>query len=724
MIARHQLSVRCSPGVARERPSAGSRLVPARSGIRRPIFQSAASSSNAASAGSSSDGPAPGGAQNGPQQQQPAIPSAKPAPPQVPAPAPQHLHKHHHHQSPYPDQAALDSEILSIALPMLATLAADPIAGLVDSAYMGRAGAAQLAAVGVALSVFNTCTKVLNVPLLAVTTSSVAKATGEAKRAAEAAAEAAATAMAASEEVAAAAQATATRPASSAASATAATAAAGGGGTPAAAQVVTLDPAAPAAATPAATAAAAAAAAAASAAAAAAEAAGEAQARAATSCLWLAAGLGAVQAAALLGGAGWLVGTWGVSAASKVYEPALGFLTVRAAGAPITILMLTLQGVYRGLQDTRTPFQATLVSNALNIALAPILIFGAGWGAAGAAAATVAAQAVPVALMVRELLKSRKLRPFGFAGGGGARSGSSATVAAAAAAAGSAEAAAAAAGAGGGGGGGEAAGGGRGLLGAVADMMELFKPTGYLVLRSASVTATYAVATALVARAGAAVTASHQIAFQLWLACGLLADALAVAAQSLMARDLGAGSAAGARQVAGRVGGLSLGLGLALAGLMAAAGQLGLPAAFSSDPEVLRLVSNLFPLLAISQPITVLAMAWDGVLYGAGGFRYAAISMALAAAPAIAVMYGGGGAVQEIFRMMGGYFGGSGGGGAAATATAVGAAAAGLSGEEQLGVVWAGLGVLMLMRWLTIWVPYKLRAGPFAKLQGEERGGS
>lgn len=43
---------------------------------------------------------------------------------------------------------------------MLATLAADPIAGLVDSAYMGRAGAAQLAAVGVALSVFNTCTKV------------------------------------------------------------------------------------------------------------------------------------------------------------------------------------------------------------------------------------------------------------------------------------------------------------------------------------------------------------------------------------------------------------------------------------------------------------------------------------------------------------------------------------------------------------------------------------
>ena len=129
---------------------------------------------------------------------------------------------------------------------------------------------------------------------------------GEAKRAAEAAAEAAATAAA---EVAAAAAQTGTRPAAAAATATAAAAAAVGGGSQPAVQTVTVEP--TAAAVPAATAAAAAAAAAA-------EAAGDAQARAATSCLWLAAGLGVVQAVALLSGAHWLVGTWGVSAASKV----------------------------------------------------------------------------------------------------------------------------------------------------------------------------------------------------------------------------------------------------------------------------------------------------------------------------------------------------------------------------------------------------------------------
>jgi hypothetical protein len=50
------------------------------------------------------------------------------------------------------------------------------------------------------------------------------------------------------------------------------------------------------------------------------------------------------------------------------------------------------QGVFRGLQDTRTPFQATLVSAALNILLCPILVFGCRLGAAGAATATVVSQ--------------------------------------------------------------------------------------------------------------------------------------------------------------------------------------------------------------------------------------------------------------------------------------------------------------------------------------------
>jgi Na+-driven multidrug efflux pump len=48
--------------------------------------------------------------------------------------------------------------------------------------------------------------------------------------------------------------------------------------------------------------------------------------------------------------------------------------------------------VYRGLQDTATPFYATLAANALNVVLGWAFIFGLGLGVKGAAAATVTAQ--------------------------------------------------------------------------------------------------------------------------------------------------------------------------------------------------------------------------------------------------------------------------------------------------------------------------------------------
>ena len=67
---------------------------------------------------------------------------------------------------PPPQQQDVQREILGLALPTLATLAADPIASLVSTAFIGRLGAAPLAAAGVALSIFGSVTKLLNVPLL------------------------------------------------------------------------------------------------------------------------------------------------------------------------------------------------------------------------------------------------------------------------------------------------------------------------------------------------------------------------------------------------------------------------------------------------------------------------------------------------------------------------------------------------------------------------------
>jgi hypothetical protein len=55
-------------------------------------------------------------------------------------------------------------------------------------------------------------------------------------------------------------------------------------------------------------------------------------------------------------------------------------------------LPMAVQGVYRGLQDTRTPFYATLAANVLNVVLGWLFIFGLGLGVRGAALGTVCAQ--------------------------------------------------------------------------------------------------------------------------------------------------------------------------------------------------------------------------------------------------------------------------------------------------------------------------------------------
>lgn len=79
------------------------------------------------------------------------------------------------------------------------------------------------------------------------------------------------------------------------------------------------------------------------------------------------------------------------------------------------------------------------------------------------------------------------------------------------------------------------------------------------------------------------------------------------------------------------------------------------------------------------------------MLYGVGGFRYAAGAMVAACIPACATMLLG-----------------------SRLAAGLGPAAA---MDGQLVAVWAGLGLLMLLRFLTIWVPLVGRKGPFAQLE-------
>ncbi|KAK2991687.1 hypothetical protein RJ640_015787 [Escallonia rubra] len=69
----------------------------------------------------------------------------------------------------------LGLEIIRIALPAAMALAADPIASLVDTAFIGRLGPVEIAAVGVSIAIFNQASKVTIFPLVSITTSFVAE---------------------------------------------------------------------------------------------------------------------------------------------------------------------------------------------------------------------------------------------------------------------------------------------------------------------------------------------------------------------------------------------------------------------------------------------------------------------------------------------------------------------------------------------------------------------
>ena len=69
---------------------------------------------------------------------------------------------------------SLSGDILAIALPTTLSLAIEPIASLISTAFVGHLGVSQLAGVGVSLTLYNSFTKLFNMPLLAIITTSMA----------------------------------------------------------------------------------------------------------------------------------------------------------------------------------------------------------------------------------------------------------------------------------------------------------------------------------------------------------------------------------------------------------------------------------------------------------------------------------------------------------------------------------------------------------------------
>ena len=84
----------------------------------------------------------------------------------------------------------------------------------------------------------------------------------------------------------------------------------------------------------------------------------------------------------------------------KEYDQILMF-----GGIPVVMAYNLLACILRSLGDSRTPLQAMVVASFVNIGLDLVFVMGFGWGIAGAAAATVAAQAISGLYCLRHVLR-------------------------------------------------------------------------------------------------------------------------------------------------------------------------------------------------------------------------------------------------------------------------------------------------------------------------------
>lgn len=256
-----------------------------------------------------------------------------------------------------------------------------------------------------------------------------------------------------------------------------------------------------------------------------------------------------------------------MQAGPEVVDPAVSYLRIRALGLPAVLLITAANGAYRGFEDTRTPLLVALTVNLVNLGLDPILIFVAGLGIEGAAWASMAAQWLGAGLFLA-LLRRR----------GGREQWPVERVTA-------------------------------------RELVPFLRTGSLLIVRTALLVGSLTAATAVAARIGTRQVAAHQVLSQIWFLLAMIVDAIAIAAQTLVASLLGAGAHAEARALAGRLLRWGGWLGLAL-GVAVFLGREWLGVAFTTDLAVRASIAEVAPIAALMQPAAAVLFVLDGVFIG------------------------------------------------------------------------------------------------------------
>jgi putative MATE family efflux protein len=288
--------------------------------------------------------------------------------------------------------------------------------------------------------------------------------------------------------------------------------------------------------------------------------------------MWLALGVGAVLA--LLGwlATPWLVGAFGPT--SEVAAQAETYLGLSMGGLPAMLIVFAATGLLRGMQNTLTPLWIAGLGFAANAGLNWLLIYGFGWGIAGSAIGTVLAQwgmVLAYVVVIGRLARRHdaSVRPQRDGVRGSARSG------------------------------------------------------GWLLLRTVSLRAALLLTVAAATRMGPEELAGYQVVFTIFSAAAFALDALAIAAQALVGKGLGAGDVPQVRRVLARTLAWGAWFGV-IVGAVIAVFSPGIGLLFTGSGSLAALILPALIVLAIAQPVSGLVFVLDGVLIGAGDAKYLA----------------------------------------------------------------------------------------------------
>ncbi len=261
-----------------------------------------------------------------------------------------------------------------------------------------------------------------------------------------------------------------------------------------------------------------------------------------------------------------------MGATGAVYDLSSQYIQIRLFGAPAVLLTIAAFGIFRGMQDMRTPFYVAITINTLNIILDPLLIFGYGpfprLGVFGAGLASTISQWIGAGCLVW-IIHKRIDFPNRIQ---------------------------------------------------LRDVRKLFKIGRDLFIRTGLLTAFYMITTRAATRIGPDAGAAHQAVRQVWVFSFLFLDAYATTGQSLVGYFIGPRLMEQTRRVARVVCKWSFFTGLVMGVIL----WFGQPVviAYLVPPSAINLFIPAWAIAALIQPVNALAFATDGIHWGTGDFRY------------------------------------------------------------------------------------------------------